>query len=296
MTHARRLRRASLSMLGASLLFAGMVAGIKFASGYGVPVVQMVFYRSAVSFLVTCGWMRLVGMPLSTLHWKAQLWRGVAGFVGMVTSFGSITLLPLSAAVALGYTSPLILAVLLMALYREHTTIRFRLTLIAGFVGVLLLLRPSYDRSQWLGVSLSLGSAACTAVAALNIRSIAQLKEPTARTVAWFSLLMTVGTLPLFLASKPSMLALPALASVAAIALLGTVGQVLLTLAYQQGDTLLVSLLGYSQIVFTTLIGMALWNDHPSLGAWLAILLIIASGAAATAFVQTTPANARREQ
>jgi drug/metabolite transporter (DMT)-like permease len=67
--------------------------------------------------------------------------------------------------------------------------------------------------------------------------------------------------------------------------LVGALGQVFLTFAYEQGHALLVSLLGYAQIVFTTLIGMLWWHEHPGLAAWLGIALIIGSGGIATSFM-----------
>jgi drug/metabolite transporter (DMT)-like permease len=49
---------------------------------------------------------------------------------------------------------------------------------------------------------------------------------------------------------------------------------------------MLVSLLGYSQVVFTSLLAMLLWNDRLSLLSWLGMALIIASGAAASMFAR----------
>ena len=45
---------------------------------------------------------------------------------------------------------------------------------------------------------------------------------------------------------------------------------------------MLVALLGYSQIVFTSVLGMALWNDRPTLLGWVGMGLVVASGVVAT--------------
>jgi drug/metabolite transporter (DMT)-like permease len=124
-------------------------------------------------------------------------------------------------------------------------------------------------------------------IAALNIRSLGRLDEPVPRTVAWFSLITTAGSLPWFLASRPGALTLAGIVAVLSVAVFATIGQFMITLAYQRGHTLLTSLLGYSQVIFTSLIGIALWHDHPGPGAWLPMLLIIVSGAAATRFVRS---------
>jgi S-adenosylmethionine uptake transporter len=283
---------ASLRMLGASFAFAIMSAGVKLASTHGVPLGQTVFYRGLVSLVLVLSYMRLTAVPFATPHWRAHLQRGIAGFCGMILYFGSITLLPLSTSITLNYTSPLLMAAVLLLRHRERPPLSVVAALLGGFVGIVLLLRPSYDGSQWFGALLALGSAVTTVIAALNIRFIGRLDEPVSRTVAYFSLFVTLGSLPWYVTTRPSHIDWMGIGLVAVVAIFSTLGQFLLTVAYQRGHTLLVSLLGYSQVIFTTLIGIALFNDHPGLGAWLAIALIIASGAAATVFVRGSGASA----
>jgi drug/metabolite transporter (DMT)-like permease len=281
---------ASLWMLGASAAFACMAAGVKLAAFHGVPLGQTLFYRGAVSLLVMYLYMRAVQVPFRTMHWKAHLHRGLASFVGMIAYFGGITLLPLAAAVTLNYTSPLLLGAYLLVRQGERPSMGVVLAMLGGFIGIVLLLRPGYDRSQWFGVLLALASALTAVIAALNIRSLGQLAEPPTRTVAHFSLYITLGALPWFLASHPMQIDLRGAAIVLSVGLFATLGQILLTLAYQRGHAMLVSLLGYTQVVFTSIIGIVLWGDRPGLGSWLAMALIIASGAVATAFTRRTSA------
>ncbi len=279
---------ASLWMLGASVAFALMAAAVKLAAQHGVPLAQTLFYRGVISVAMMAIYMRFTGVEFRTPHWRAHFQRGSAGFLGMIAYFGGITLLPLAAAVTLNYTSPLFLASMLLIRHRERPPPAMVAAMGAGFVGILLLLRPTYHSSQWLGVTLALASAVTAAIAALNIRSLGRLDEPISRTVAYFAFFTTVGSLPWYLTTDLTAIDAAGVACVVAVGVLATLGQVLLTLAYQRGHTLLGSLLGYSQVIFTTLIGMALWQDHPGLGSWLAIALIVASGAAATIFTRAS--------
>jgi S-adenosylmethionine uptake transporter len=253
-----------------------------------VPLGQIVFYRCLLSVVVVSVYMQLAGVAFRTPHWRAHLQRGGAGFFGIIAYFAGIMLLPLAAAVTLNYTSPLLLATTLLVMHRERPPPRMIVAMLAGFAGIVLLLQPSYEPSQWLGVLAALASAVTAVIAALNIRSLGRLDEPVARTVLYFSGIVTVASFPWFLATDIASITLEGLACVAAVGIFATAGQVMLTLAYQRGQTLLTSLLGYSQVVFTSLIGVALWDDHPGLGAWLAMGLIIASGAVATWFMRTS--------
>jgi S-adenosylmethionine uptake transporter len=263
-----------------------MAATVKLAASSGAPLGQTLFYRGLISLALTGAYMRFTGVSFATPHWKAHLQRGVAGFFGMILYFGGIRLLPLSAAITLNYTSPLVLAGTLLVKHRERPPRAMVVAMLSGFAGIILLLHPNYDSSQWFGVLLALGSAVTAVIAALNIRSLGRLEEPIVRTVAYFSLYVTIGSLPWFLLSDPGQIELRGAAYLAAMGVFATVGQLLLTLAYQRGHTLLVSLLGYSQVVFSTLLGIALWGEHPGVSSWLAIALIVASGAGATIFMR----------
>lgn len=285
----RSLRTPSAWMIGASLTFTGMAACIKLAAEHGVPVGQIVFYRGLISLVLMYFYLRRTGLVLATPHWKAHVQRSVVGFFGMVTYIAAITLLPLATAVTLNYTSPLLLGLLLLVIHRERPHLLIVAALLGGLCGIVMLLRPTYDESQWFGGLVALASAVLAAFTALNIRALGRLDEAPARTVLYFSLFITVFSLPWFSLSEPASLDAAGAVYVFAAGTLATLGQVMITLAYQRGHTMLVSLLGYSQVVFTSLLGILIWDDRlPSL-SWLGMALVILSGAAATMFVRTPP-------
>jgi S-adenosylmethionine uptake transporter len=148
------------------------------------------------------------------------------------------------------------------------------------------LLRPTFDESQWFAGLIALFSAVLAAWTALNIRALGRLKENPVKTVLYFSAFITVATLPWFLLSHPAALSLQGSIPVLAAAVFAAFGQIMLTLAYQRGQTLLVSLLGYSQVVFTSVVGVVVWNDHLPLMSWIGMALVIASGGVATMFMR----------
>jgi S-adenosylmethionine uptake transporter len=171
---------------------------------------------------------------------------------------------------------------MLLVLHRERPEWPHLAALAGGLCGVVLLLRPTFEGSYWLGTLIALLSAVLAAWTALNIRALGRLKELPVKTVLYFSLFITVTTLPWYLLSRPGTASLRGSAYVLAAATLAAIGQIMLTLAYQRGHTFLVSLLGYSQVVFTSVLGILLWNDSLALMAWLGMALIIVSGFAAT--------------
>ncbi|MNR24768.1 EamA-like transporter family protein [compost metagenome] len=67
-----------------------------------------------------------------------------------------------------------------------------------------------------------------------------------------------------------------------AIGILATLGQTSMTRAYKRGNTLLTANLQYAGIVFSSLWGILVWDDKLNWISWLGMVLIIASGIAAT--------------
>jgi drug/metabolite transporter (DMT)-like permease len=276
------MRIQSLWMLGASVMFSLMAASIKLAAGAGVPISHIIFYRGLFSVLSMSVYLKYRGHSLGTPHWRAHLRRALAGYVGLLSYVLAIVMLPLGTAVTLNYTSPLLLGVMLLLLHRERPEWPLLAALAGGLCGIVLLLRPTFEGSYWLGTLIALLSAVLAAWTALNIRALGRLKELPVKTVLYFSLFITVATLPWYLLSRPGTASLRGSAYVLAAATLAAIGQIMLTLAYQRGHTFLVSLLGYSQVVFTSVLGILVWNDRLTLMAWLGMALIIVSGFAAT--------------
>ena len=197
----------------------------------------------------------------------------------------------------LNYTAPLVLALLLAFWVREPVRPALFVALGAGFVGVVFVLQPTLGRDQWWGGFLALASGVISSVAYLNVRRLGDLGEPEWRTVFYFSALTAVGGLPWLLASHP----FHAIDATGWALLLGAGGfgaaaQLCMTAAYKRGKTLTAASLAYSTVVFSSLFGMALWEDRPSLPAWVGTALIVAAGIAATALSRAGSRAAPVEQ
>mgnify|MGYP003341746684 FL=1 len=55
-----------------------------------------------------------------------------------------------------------------------------------------------------------------------------------------------------------------------------------MTRAYRLGAMLVTANLQYSGIVFSSILGILLWGDHIDAYGWIGIVIILASGVAAT--------------
>jgi drug/metabolite transporter (DMT)-like permease len=264
-------------MLLAGFLFGWMGVCVKLGSADFTPA-ELVFYRSLVGLLAITVVVRWRGQSLRTRLWRLQITRALAGFVSLLLFFYAIAHLPLGTAVTLNYTSPLFLALITTVLLRESLSGRLWLALLLGFAGTLLLLRPSLASGQWLPALLGLCSGVTAAVAYLNVRAMGKAGEPDWRVVFYFSLISTCGALGWMLTGRMHAPGLQHVGLLLGLGLTAVLAQIAMTRAYRLGVTQAVSNLAYANVVFSTLLGVWIWNDPLPWLAYAGMVLVILSG------------------
>jgi len=293
----------ALWMLLASLLFATMAVCIKFAGAH-FNSFEIVFYRGLVGVFFLIGVTRVRGVSLRTTVPMMHFWRSVVGVTALASWFYAIAHLPLATAMTLNYMSSVWIAAFLLGgallLQGRGAPVRQQsplfLTVLAGFAGVAMMLRPTLNEDQILGAFVGLISGVFSAFAYLQVASLARAGEPESRTVFYFSVgAIVAGALGmLFVGASPwtwpsAMWLLP-------IGLIAVLGQLCMTRAYSSGATMVVANLQYSGIVFAALYSITLFGDELPLIGWLGMALIVISGIAATALRTRAVPNAPAEE
>lgn len=267
----------SLWMLLAGLGFAAMGVFVKLGSGQ-FSLIELVFYRSLVSLGIVSIPIVAARQRLCTPHWQGHLWRSLSGGAALVCYFYAITRLPVATAVTLNYTSSIFLALILSLWYRQRPGLRAAAAIALGFVGVVLVLRPTLHREQLPAGLLGLGSGFLAALAYINVRALSARGEPEWRVVFYFTALVTLasgGALPLqpVHAIRPDNGWLLVGMGVAA-----TLGQICMTRAYGRGNPLTSGALAYSAVVYAALFGTLLLEESLDSASWAGVAVITAAG------------------
>ena len=280
----------SLWMIVASFCFACMGVCVKLAAE-SFSAAEIVFYRSAISLLLMFALVRLRGISIATPHWRFQLLRAASGFAALLLFFYAIAMLPLATAVTLSYTSPLFLTIYLAWFGKMRLRASMLGALALGFVGVVLLLRPTLHAEQMFGGLIGLGAGVMAGLAYYNVRELGARGEVEERTVFYFSLLSTVcSALWMLLFEFHSVAPRDALL-LFGVAAFATLAQLAMTRAYKRGKTFVSASLAYTTVIFASLFGMMIWQEMLPASAWVAIALIVASGLVATWFSRANPAE-----
>jgi drug/metabolite transporter (DMT)-like permease len=160
------------------------------------------------------------------------------------------------------------------------------LTVLTGFVGVVLMLRPTIDQNQAFAGLVGLMSGLLAAFAYMQVMALSRIGEPETRTVLYFAVGSAVaGGLGMLVAGvsewhwRPALWLLP-------LGILASLGQLCMTRAYTlaktRSATLVVANLQYSGIVFGAIYSLVLFGDKIPPSGWAGMALIVASGIAAT--------------
>ena len=286
MTKSNAVVSAAWLIVLASFLFATMgvcvkLASTEYASG------EIVFYRGVTGALMMLALSRIRGGTLRTGFASMHFWRCLSGVTALSLWFYSIGNLPLATAMTLNYMSSVWMALFLVggavALGSARVDGRLIFTVLLGFAGVALILRPTIAQQQlWYGL-MGLLSGVISATAYLQVTALGRVGEPEYRIVFYFS----IGGICAGAVTVPWTGGLHAhsfrgAALLLAVGLLATVAQLLMTRAYSTGRTLVNASLQYLGIAFSFGYGVLLFGDHVTGMALLGMVFIVGAGLSAT--------------
>ncbi len=293
-------RMQSLWMIVAAFLFSIMGVFVKLASSEH-SAWEILFWRSLVGLVVLIPIIRSMqgGLRagLATKYWSAHTLRNLSGTMAVTLWFASLAHLPIAVSMTLNYSSSLFIGVgcFVGAAWRGNATgldgMRqgpMLFALVVGFIGIILILRPTLAEDQLIWALMALASGALAAVALMTVRALGRLKEPSSRIVFYFTLsglLVALIGMSVTEAHWPTSHTLVHLVAVGGTAALG---QLALTRAYGYGQTLLAANLNYAGILFATLWGWWFWNDRTPWIAALGMLLVVGGGIGATWLTAST--------
>ncbi len=264
-------------LLGANFVFTAMDGFAKGLAGSGMAAEQIILLRYA---LVT-----VLLLPAVLRHWPARPWRTgrpVAHVLRGVLLIGSATLfvhamthLPLETATAIGFVSPLYVTALSIPFLGEKVGIRRWSAVGAGFVGVMLILRPGTDVFQ-PAMLIPLLSSLCWAGGLIITRQMRGTERPLTILI-WSTAAGLVAIAPLGIVDwQPP--TLRDWAFFVAIAACHVAGQYLTIRAFMLASASLIAPFSYSTLLWAILIGMFAFGSYPDAATLAGAGLLVAAG------------------
>lgn len=238
---------------------------------------QILFLRALIALpFVTALAIWLGGRRvLRTDHPGLHLTRGAINVVSACCFYLGLRALPLAEATAIAFAAPLFVTALSVLILKERVDGRRWLAVLAGFAGVLIIVRPGTDAFQ-VATLLPLTTAFLYAVMMITARGISRGEGMLTTTFY-----IVAGQLVCSAVALPWVWHTPAVADLpyfAAVALFSTLGLALITQGFRIAPASVVAPFDYTGLIWATLLGWIFWREAPDAYAYLGALFIAGSG------------------
>lgn len=269
--------RGILAMIAGSACFSANDAATKFAAQY-LPVSEIVALRACFALLVAftiIAWRREI-LSITTIRDPYLLLRAtIEAFIGILVVY-SLSLMPIANFTAIILVQPFIMTAVGALWLGEQVGWRRWTAVAAGFLGMLLVVKPGTDAFQAVSL-VALFAAILSLSRDLLVRKI-HAEVPTS-VIAFSTALFAVPIGLLGSAFQPWAAPYAAdliVISIAAVFLIAAF--VLTVLSFRGTDVSVVAPFRYSIVVFAFVLGIVVFGELPDAWSLAGIGLIVAAG------------------
>lgn len=215
-----------------------------------------------------------------TTRWKAHLLRGIVLIGSSLSFFSALRFLPLAEATALNYSSPMMVTLMAATLLQERITIPRWAFVVAGLIGMLLIVRPGSSMLTPASL-LALASAALYATFQIQTRRLAGENSMVLLFFpALVGMLMMSALVPFL--HYDTWFPVADVTLFVAIGVVGTLGHFLFILAFKRAPASAIAPFTYMQLLWSTLAGWLVFGTFPDAWTLAGIVTIAGSGVVLT--------------
>jgi drug/metabolite transporter (DMT)-like permease len=272
------LRRALPLILFAGICFSTLDATAKYlVVDHALFLVVWARYAGQMVVVTPIAWNRAGPAFWRTRHLKMQLVRSACLVVATACFFGALRFLPLAEGSAISFLAPMFCVVLSLPVLGERPTRARWIAAIAGFAGIIILVRPG-SAVFHPATALLVMAAISNAMYQLLTR---RLPEDSPYTTLFYSPL--VGTLGLSVAlpftGMPETVTWTDGLFLVVLGFLAGVGHWMFISAFVLAPAALLAPFTYLQMIWATLYGYLIFGQLPDGVSMLGMAVIVASGA-----------------
>ena len=254
--------------------FAMMSAFIKLSGD--LPSIQKTFFRNLVSCIIAFS--LILKYKESAFgnkeNRKILILRSIFGTLGIILNFYAIDRLVLSDANMLNKLSPFFVIIFSAIFLKEKIKSNQAIAVIIAFIGALFIIKPTLNFAIIPYVAGILG--AIFAAAAYTCLRVLGGKEKFYTVVFFFSLFSTVSIFPFAIMAYKSMTIMQFVYLVLG-GVFASIGQFGVTLAYKYAPAKEISIFDYSNIIFSAIISIVVFNVIPDKYSFIGYIIIFSA-------------------
>lgn len=203
------------------------------------------------------------------------LLRCISGYTGVTCFFYATLNMKLGDATAIHQSAPIFVVLLSTLILKEKVPKEKLLVILFGFIGVLLLVKPSFSASIFPSL-VALTGALGAALAYISISYMGESLEGELIILA-FAIFSSLSSLPFIIGN----FVIPqgiVLFYLLAIGIFGGLGQYFVTHGYKLAKAGDISIYAYSGIIFSSLFGILIFSERPDYLSFIGMVLILTAG------------------
>lgn len=264
-------------MLGGVSLFAIADVFFKLMSADLHPI-TMAFWNDLFALAVVLIFARKLGGIKTTLqssHKKTHIARSFCYTFGFFALLASFAYMPIANAYAILFLWPLIASILAILILKEHAYRHHWISLILGFIGIFMILKPGADGFDIYSL-FPLASALFLAMGAVISRKIPETETHFSH--AFYPILVTLIVSGVYVIFDFEMPTATHFIYFTIMGFLSGFGVMLVGMAFARGNTAVLSPFEYTKMFWAVVLGYLMFGDTLAPLTALGAALIIASG------------------
>lgn len=274
------VKKAVLMTLSYAFLMSISTAGAKQAQ-LTVEVPVVLFWQSLICTLFLLPQVRKSKIYRPQKVWNLLFIRSFGGFSALLCFYWALNHIPIVEASILRTCAPLCVPFVVLAVYRKAIPSRRWIPLFIGFLGVLIVMRPSPSNINiWHIVGFT--SAIGLAVSMVSTRMLSNHVSAKEALFVYFFFSTIFSLLFALAKGYPITLSADSWLWILIVSISLYFGMYLYTLAYTYAPASIISPVSYIGIAFNAFWGWLIWHHVPDVYAWLGAFFIILSIAITT--------------
>ena len=265
--------RGALWILAAGAISAGMVYFVRLAAE-SVPTTEIAFLRGALGALLVLPIVARTGLSaLKSKQVPLLVARGINGSLVLALAFYTMSVLPLAQLTSISFSRPLFVLLLAAAFLGERLRLYRSTATLVGFVGILIIVRPSADMHP--ASLLALLTAALIAVNLILVKLLTRTDRT--ETLVFYSALIQGVLLAIPAAIVWVTPTWEAFGYVIGVTVCGTLMQTCVVRAYRIAEAAAIAPFDYSRLLFAGALGYFVFAEVPDEWTGVGAVIVIAS-------------------
>lgn len=232
-----------------------------------LPVFEVALGRNVFAVAFMTPWLMKVGLSaMRTSHFGMHAVRGLFSAANVWFLFGALAVAPIADVSAITFMMPIVASILAVLFFREKTSVWQWVATLAGFGGVLIVIRPGMADFN-PGLLLAVASVIAGSAVAMLIKGLLK-HDPSDTVAAWLFVSHTVlGLIPAIIVWIQ-----PSWQDVLWMALLGYLGTVIqraFNRSMALADATVVLPFNFTRLIWAALFGFLFFAEIPDIWTWI---------------------------